>query len=317
MANQNQNPITQGSTFRKAIENHYDALGRHLVTLTVVPEDGGPYELLASGTLVRRDGRTGIVTAAHVARPIMEVLDNPAGRVAWMVGSAKKPSQKTLDGAVVAIRLKLRRSRLRIEGGIERGARIADIAWIPLSTETAEQLEAETIHGFYEWTGCTPVSSGKYHLFVLGCVGVQSHRVLKELNEKAIIPEFRQVQCDDFPKCDERNGWDFVTVTVNKAAQQGTEERIRLPGTPDSIWEVLENHPTDYSGMSGGPLWWIRENEAGEVGNGISNPCLWGMVFLQWGNDAERGVELNCHGPESIERMTSLKETVSATTGTR
>ena len=317
MANDNQNPTIQGSIFRKAIEDRYDALDRNLVALAIGPEDGSSYEMLASGVLVRRDGRTGIVTAAHVARPIKEVLDNPAGRVAWMVGSTKKPSQKTLDGAVFPIRLKLRSSRLRIEGGKERGARIADIAWIPLSTEIAEQLEAETIHGFYEWNEHTLVSPGKYHLFVLGCMGVQSRRLLEKLNEKAIIPEFRQVQCVDFPKCDERNGWDFVTVTVNKAAQHDTEERIRPPATPESVWEILEKHPTDYSGMSGGPLWWMRENEAGEVDNGVSNPCLWGIVFLQWGSDAERGVELNCHGPESIERVTSLKETVFATTGTR
>ena len=223
-----------------------------------------------------------------------------------MVGSAKKASEKALDGAVVPIRLKLRSSRLHIEGGAKRGARIADIAWIPLPTEMAEQLEAESIHGFYEWKGWTLVGRGNYHLFVVGCVGEQSRRLLTELNEKAIVPEVRQVQCEDFPRCEQRKGWDFVTVTVDKVANRNTEEKIRLAGTPEAVWETLEKHPTDYRGVSGGPLWWIKEDESGEVDSETDNPGLWGMAFLQWGSDAERGIELNCHGPESIERITSV-----------
>ena len=306
MNDQDQSRRSRPSKFRQAVEGLQDTLDRHLIALTIVPEEGGLHELLGSGILVRRDGRAGIVTAAHVACPIRDALDNPARRLPWMVGSAKKASEKTLDGTVVPIRLKLRGHRLHIEGGAKRGARIADIAWIPLPTEMAEQLEAESIHGFYEWKGRTPLSRGTYHFFVLGCVAVQTHRLLRELNEKVIVPEFRQVGYDDFPKCERRNGWDFVTVTVDKATQRGTEERVRLPGIPDAAWEALEKHPSDYSGVSGGPLWWIKEDESGEVDSETDNPGLWGMAFLQWGSDAERGIELNCHGPESIERITSV-----------
>ena len=109
-----------------------------------------------------------------------------------------------------------------------------------------------------------------------------------------------------FPECERRNGWDFATVTVDKAAQRDTEERVRRPGTPDAVWEALEEHPTDYSGMSGGPLWWIKEDLGGDVDNEMGKPVLWGIAFLQWGSDAEGGIELNCHGPRSIERITCV-----------
>ena len=304
MNDHHQTRPAQRSKFRKALDGLQNTLDRHVIALTIVPEDGGLYDDLGSGVLVRRDGRTGIVTAAHVARPIRQALDNPAGLVPWMVGSAKKASEKTLDGAVVPIHLKLRSCRIHIEGGTKCGARIADIAWIPLPTEMAEQLEAESIHGFYEWKGPTPVGRGNYHLFVAGCVAAQSHRLLVKLGERAIIPEFRQVKCEEFPECDRREGWDFVTVTVDKEADRNTEERIRLPGIPNAVWEALEEHPTKYSGVSGGALWWINEGKPGDVGSTSNNPVLWGIVFSQWGEDTTDGIELNCHGPESIDRIT-------------
>ena len=283
-----------------------DRLDRHIIALTIVPEDGGLYEHLGSGVLVRRKGRTGIVTAAHVALPVKEALENPAGPVPWMVGSAKDTNEKTLDGAVIPIRLKLRSRRLHIDGGRRCGMRVADIAWIPLPTEMAERLEAESIHGFYEWKGPTPVERGNYHLFVAGCVGAQSRQLRLKLGEKAIVPEIRQVKCEEFPECDRRDGWDFVTVTVDKSSERDTQERIRRPGTPNGVWEALEEHPSSYGGVSGGPLWWIKEGEPGDVDSTTNCPVLWGVAFSQLGNDATDGILLNCHGPESIERITSV-----------
>ena len=306
MNSQDKSRQAQQSEFRKAVERLMDTLDRHIIALTIVPEGEWLYEHLASGVLVRREGRAGIVTAAHVAHPIKEALDNPAGSVPWMVGSARKTNEKTLDGAVIAIRLKLKSRRLHIEGGRHCGARIADIAWIPLPTEMAEQLEAESVHGFYEWKGPTHVGRGNYHLFAAGCVGAQSSRLLRKLGERAIIPEFRQVKCEEFPECERREGWDFVTVTADKSCERDTQERIRHPGTPNAVWEALEEHPSSYGGVSGGPLWWMTEGEPGDIDSTTSRPVLWGIVFSQWGKDAEDGIELNCHGPESIERITSV-----------
>ena len=206
MKDHDQTRPAQRSKLREALERLQDTLDRHLIALTIVPEVGGLYDDLGSGVLVRREGRTGIVTAAHVARPIRKALENPAGLVPWMVGSAKRASEKTLDGAVVPIRLKLRSRRTHIEGGTKIGARIADIAWIPLPTEMAEQLEAESIHGFYEWNGPTPAVRGNYHLFVAGCVAAQSHRLLVKLGERAIISEFRQVKCEEFRSATDGRG---------------------------------------------------------------------------------------------------------------
>lgn len=306
MSDQEQNRRTQPSEVRQTVERLSDRLDRHIIALTIVPESGGLYEHLGSGVLVRKEGRTGIVTAAHVALPIRDALDNPAGSVPWMVGSSKPASEKALDGAVVPIRLKLRSRRLQIEGGRRCGARIADIAWIPLPTEMAEKLEAESVHGFYEWKGPPSAGRGNYHLFVAGCVGVQSHQVLLKLNERAIVTEFRQVKCEEFPERDRRDGWDFVTVSVDKSSERETEERIRPAGTPMAVWDALEEHPTDYSGVSGGPLWWINVGESEDVDSTTNNPVLWGIAFSQWGREAKDGIELNCHGPESIERITSV-----------
>ena len=294
------------SEFRKGLERLMDTLDRHIVALTIVPEDGGLCERLGSGVLVRREGRNGIVTAAHVALPIREALDNPAGSVPWMVGSARNTKEKPQDGAVSAIRLKLRSHRLHIEGGRHCRARDADVAWIPLPTDMAEQLEAETVHGFYEWEGRPPVERGNYHHFVTGCVGAQSRRILVELGERALISEFRQVKCEEFPECDRREGWDYLTVTADKSSERDIQERVRHPGTPTAVWEALEEHPSSYRGVSGGPLWWMMEGESGEIDSRTNRPVLWGIVFSQWGEDANDGIQLNCHGPESIERITSV-----------
>ena len=306
MNSQDESHRPEQSEFRKATERLMDRLDRHIIALTIVPEDGDLYEHLGSGILVRREGRTGIVTAAHVALPIREALDNAAGRMAWMVGSARTTAEKMLDGAVIPIPLKLRSRRLHIEGGTRRGMRVADIAWIPLPTEMAERLEAESVHGFYEWKGPTHVERGNYHLFVAGCVGAQTRKLRLKLGENAIVPEFRQVKCEEFPECDRREGWDFVTVTVDKSSQRGTEERIRHPGTPNAGWNALEEHPSSYGGVSGGPLWWIKEGEPGDVDSTTNSLVLWGVAFSQWGDNAKDGILLNCHGPESIERITSI-----------
>ena len=88
-------------------------LDRHLMPLLTVPDGGGVYDRLGSGILLRRDGRAGVLTAAHVARPISELLVCPSGRIPVMLASTQKVRENALDGAVVRIRLKQKHQRLK------------------------------------------------------------------------------------------------------------------------------------------------------------------------------------------------------------
>ena len=295
----------EGVKFREVAQRVRDKLDRYLIALIIMPESGGLHEMLASGVLLRRGGRSGILTAGHVGLNIKEVLEDPTGRIAKMAASTKKASQKRLDGATVEIPLKLRSSRLRIVGGEKCGARRPDIAWIPLTERIASQLESETAHGFYEWDTAPTLREGNYHVFVSGCIGVQTLRVLVELGELGSVAEFRQVKYVRFPERDTREGWDYMTVMVDKEEERDTEERIRPPGIPDEIWDACDTHPTDFRAMSGGPMWCVREGSAADFEDIAGNAVLWGMCFTQWGKDAKEGVEINCHGPGSIERITA------------
>lgn len=282
-----------------------EQLDRHLMALLTAPAGGGAYDTLGSGILLRRDGRPGVLTAAHVARPISELLLHPDGRIPVMLASAKRVHEKALDGAVVPIQLKQKHQRLRIVGGSEAKLRRPDIAWIPLPLQTAERLEAETVHGFYEWTSTSRIEPGTYHHFVSGCVGVQSQNLLAELGELAVVSEFRSVRCHDFPQLETHDGWDFITTTVDHADGRATEERSRPPGVPDAAWEVFEEHPKSFSGMSGGPLWSVREPDDENLPPRDWATELWGMAFIQDRSPSDRRLDVHCHGPMSIERITA------------
>ena len=222
-----------------------------------------------------------------------------------MLASAKRVREKALDGAVVPIQLKQKHQRLRIVGGSEAKLRQPDIAWIPLSLQTAERLEAETVHGFYEWTSTSRIEPGTYHHFVSGCVGVHSQNLLAELGELAVVSEFRSVKCHDFPQRETHDGWDFVTTTVDHADGRETEERSRPPGVPDAAWEVFDEHPQTFGGMSGGPLWWVREPDDIDLPPEDWAIALWGMAFIEDRSPVNGRLDMHCHGPASIERITA------------
>ena len=99
-----------------------------------------------------------------------------------------------------------------------------------------------------------------------------------------------------------------MTGVVDKADERDTMERIRMPKVPDWVYENCEEHPVKFSGMSGGPWWRVQVDGDEEEDGEIRNWELWGITFLKSGRGANDGLEFNCYGPVSIERITSVKE---------
>ena len=291
--------------FREEMPALRDELDRHLTSIVVAPKQGGHTSTLASGILVRRDGRTGILTAAHVASDVRKCLSGVSEYFPFVVASTKKSSKQNVDGEAIQIELKLKRSRLIIVGGNECGMLKPDIAWIPLPVDISDRIEAESAQRFYDWRCLNPPRNGAYCHFVSGCIGAHSRKLRDRLNIRAVLPEFRQVKCDDFFTPEWRGEWDFLTVTVYDSANLDTEERFQPKGVPESVWNTLEVHPGHFGGVSGAPLWCVHQAEEGEPGLRKLKPELWGMAFAQVGSPSLGRAYLSCHGPGSIERITS------------
>ena len=305
----NSTPIDRSSEawigFRKLVPALRDQLDRHLIAMVVAPKDGSDYRTLASGILVRRDGRSGILTAAHVARAIRSSLFGCNGYFPLLVASTKPPSEKSLDGKVVPIELRVRKDRLSIVGGEERGMLKPDIAWIPLPVSTCDELEAETIHRFYDWNPPDPPQPGIYCHFVSGCIGAHSRKLQSRLHVRAVLPEFRQVKCENISEPERRGEWDFITVMMFDQAILDNEERHRPGGVPEPVWETVDANPEDFRGVSGAPLWSVLQAEEGDSASDKLTTSLQGIAFNEFGSTSSGRVFLSCHGPESIERITS------------
>ena len=69
---------------------------------------------------------------------------------------------------------------------------------------------------------------------------------------------------------------------------------------------MFDEHPDCYRGMSGGPLWCVREPEDENASPQDWTAELWGMVFMEDRSPSSGRLDLHCHGPLSIERITGL-----------
>ena len=286
---------------------------RHTIRLARAPIDPvtGPThdDLSGAGVLIERNGRKGILTAAHCirrkARP-RQALDEMEMYVLHSMPPASDGTSK-----MEAIQIPLLGTRCC--GGAVDDPREPDIAWIPLSAEIAESIQART-GVFYRMDddrsprlakdGDDPRHvdvSESFAAWMVSGFSVEREAVAFEHGEMASLGQTRSIG----PVLEEwiDRGWDYERRCIDNPSERSIERVKHDETMPSHIRAVVPRYPEYMGGLSGAGVWCLWQTPNGQAASPVRRQLV-GMVYFQ---DPEKGSQgemtMFNHGAASLKRI--------------
>ena len=284
---------------------------RHTIRLARAPIDPvkGPThdDLSGAGVLVERNGKRGIITAAHCilikAKPRQTVSEMEMSVLLSMHPTSAR------NAAMEAIKVPLIGTSHC--GGRRDDGVGPDIAWIPLSPEIAASIEARSgvFYRMDDDRGPRLAEEGddpaQLKESIAGCMvsgfSVEREGVAFEHGAMASLGQTRSIG----PVLEEwtKSGWDYERRCIDRPSdrlfdQVKDDERMR-----SDLRAVLPRYPEYMGGLSGAGVWCLWQTTNGQAGSPIRRQLV-GMVYFQ---DPEKGSQgemtMFNHGRASLKRI--------------
>ncbi len=270
--------------------------------------------LTGSGTLVRKEGQAGILTAGHVIRDLRE------GDLVKMtiLQSSNRDLMKS-DGKVIPT--EVNGWIIRGEGmdkgkedPIEKQLWDPDIVWIAITEKNVKSIEGYTQGIFYNWDKRQETldqligsEEGKYDgMWVCGRIHEISQKLLEMGRGYRIYVHARQVFGNGKVQ-DPTDEWDRYDYNVDL---QESEDMYSIyignmmEDEDESVSKLLIDDPHEWGGMSGGGIWLAHMNGRDFREKALPDITLVGVVYAQHGIDQQgQWRVLRGHGIRSLKRI--------------
>ena len=288
-----------------------DRVIRHTIRLARVPIDPDRGFALddfsGAGVLIERGKAKGIITAAHNIVSKKE----PSQRIAntemlVLISMSPNPSRPP---RMEAIRIPLLGAK--VQGGNRRDGTGPDIAWIPLTPDTASTIEARTGVFYRLDDGCLPDTSdeadAKVELneavpaFLVSGFSVEREQAAFAHGEKASFGH----TCSIGPvmKAWTDGGWDYERRCIDLPSGRWTERRRVDETVPVPIRKVVPVHPDYLGGLSGAGVWRLWQPPGDHDKDAVLHRLV-GMVYFQDRGKGPQGeITMINHGAESLRRI--------------
>ena len=280
----------------------------HTVRLARVPKEDpaqlGPDDLSGAGTLVRRHGKAGILTAAHNIRLKRRRHESLVEMKLHVLINMYPTSARKAGAEGIEIDLR----GLKIQGGTKNNGEGPDIAWIQLSPDVAAAIEArsgifyrleEDRHPRIAWKGDGDGKSAVIGCFVTG-YNLEQERVAFERGERAIIGTTESIGVP--VRCWDAENWDYEERTIDQPDDQANERRTYDDRMPRRIREAIPTRLEYRGGLSGGGIWAAFQEIEAQPTDSVHHELV-GLVYYQLPRDSNGEMRLVGHGRGSLTRI--------------
>ena len=284
---------------------------RHTIRLARAPIDpmqGATHDdLSGAGVLVERNGKKGIITAAHCIHRKARRGQTVDQMEMYVLLSMHPIPAGTAEMEAITIPL----LGTTDCGGKRDDGRGPDIAWIPLSAEMSESIEARTgvFYRMDDDRAPRVAKEGDDPMHVQESVGawlvsgfsVEREAAAFEHGEMASLGQTRSIG----PVLEEwtESGWDYERRCIDMPSERSIERVKHDETMPSHIRAVVPRYPRYMGGLSGGGVWYLWQTRSGQATSPVRRQLV-GMVYFQ---DREKGSQgemtmLN-HGATSLKRI--------------
>ena len=288
-----------------------DMVIRHTIRLARVPIDPDRGFALddfsGAGVLVERGKAKGIITAAHNIISKKE----PSQRIAntemlVLISMSPNPSRPP---RMEAIRIPLLGAR--IEGGNRRDGTGPDIAWIPLTPETANTIEARTgVLYRIDDEGLPPLAdepdapaglNDAGAPYLVSGFSTEREQAAFAHGEKASFGH----TCSIGPvmKAWTDGVWDYERRCIDLPSGRWTERRRIDETVPVPIRKVVPVHPDYLGGLSGSGVWRFSRPPGDHDQDALLHRLVGIVYFQDFGKGTQGEITMINHGAGSLGRI--------------